>query len=183
MGLNRAIANIVVQRLRPNLANRMQWPLETDGMGKKLLCFIYPTIPPQGHWFTLAPRACQEIATSAAEQLPLPPEQRADVVLLAVWRRQRAGADRRVHVWTIPARLVSLMSTRLDAVGSGNRNVGIAPPAPGKPTVWRKGKDDPAPIALDDFYQCWTLSEPELAYVQDAERDEIRPPRKSRKRT
>lgn len=182
MGLNRAVANVVVQRLRPQLADRMDWPLETVLNGARFLCFIYPTIPPQGHWFTLAHGSCRDIANTAEEQFKIPSEQRASVVLLAVWRPQRAGADRRVHTWAIPAHVVSLMSQRIDGPHVPNRNVGIEPPKPGKPSVWRKGKDDPDPIPLQDYYQCWTLSDAELAYVQDAERNEIRPPRASRGR-
>jgi hypothetical protein len=102
-------------------------------------------------------------------------------VLLAVWRPQGAGADRRVHTWAIPAHTVALMSKRLDGPNVANRNVAIDPPIPGRPSVWRKGKHDPAPIPLQDFYRCWTLSDSELAYVQEAERNEIRPPRPSRK--
>jgi len=180
MGLNRAVANVIVQRLRPDLADHMPWPLETSAMGRPQLCFIYPTIPPQGHWFTLATGSCRDIANADAHQSSLSPEQRSEVILMAVWRPQRAGADRRVHVWAIPARIVALMSKRLDGPEVANRNVGIEPPVAGKPSVWRKGKSDSGPISLQDFYRCWTFSDGELAYVQDAERNEIRPPRATR---
>jgi hypothetical protein len=183
MGLNRAIANVVVQRLRPTLADRMDWPLETAAMGTRQLCFIYPTIPPQGHWFTLAPGSCNDIVAAAQEQIAHPPQRRADVLLFAVWRPQRAGADRRVHTWAIPAQIVALMSKRLDGPEVSNRNVGIEPPAAGRPSVWRKGRDDADPIPLQEFYKCWTLSDAELAYVQEAETNEIRQPRVSRRQT
>jgi hypothetical protein len=181
MGLNRAIANVVVQRLRPDLYHKMEWPLKTAAMGTALRCFIYPTIPPQGHWFTLAAGACEDIANAESQQLSIQLKQRTNVVLLAVWRPQRAGADRRIHLWAIPAHVVSLMSKRLAGPSEANRNVGIDPPMEGRPSVWRKGRDDPAPIPLQDFYRCWTLSDDELTYVQDAERNELRPPRVSRK--
>lgn len=174
MGLNRAIANVVVQRLRPDLSNEMPWPLSTTAMGRAQLCYIYPTIPPQGHWFTLAKGTCDEVAIAAAEQTDLPHDVRAEIVLLAVWRPQRTGADRRLHLWAIPDHFVAIMAKRLDAPGTRNRNVGINPPLNGRPSVWRKGKNDSAPLALQDNYHCWTLSDAELAHMLDAERSEIR---------
>jgi hypothetical protein len=152
----------------------MPWPLETTAMGPRQLCFIYPTIPPQGHWFTLAKGSCDAIAGAAAEQLRLSAERRADVVLLAIWRGQELGADRRLHVWAIPADVVARMSRRLENAELNNRNVGINPPVAGRPSVWRKGKNDPNPIPLQDFYCRYTLTDLELKYVLDAEQNEIK---------
>ncbi len=66
------------------------------------------------------------------------------------------------------------MSRRLENAELNNRNVGINPPVAGRPSVWRKGKNDPNPIPLQDFYCRYTLTDLELKYVLDAEQNEIK---------
>jgi hypothetical protein len=181
-GLGRAVSNIVVQRLRPDLTGTMAWPLETSAMGSRQLCFIYPAVPPMGHWFGLSRKACRDIAEAAAEQAVRPLQDRAEIVLLAAWRSQSYDpADRRLDVWAIPAGAVAEMDRQVSADGINNRNVLIA--WVGTQPLWRKGQHGGLhagpPISLGAHYCRWSLSDAELAYVAGERGDEepIRRPR------
>jgi hypothetical protein len=164
-GLGRAISNIVVRRLCPDLLGAASWPLETRAMGSRQLCFIYPALPPGGHYFTFSRKAAGEVAAAAASQAVRPAGVRAEVVLLAAYRSQDApAADRDLHVWAIPADAVAEMDRRVSQPGRNNRNVGIRDGG----TTWVETK--PAgtlPIAIGVHSCRWRLSDAELAYVAE----------------
>jgi len=168
-GLGRAIGNATVQRLDPDLQGRMPRPLDTTRLGGCRICRVFPTIPPEGHYFTLTKNCCLDIPHAANEQANRPEAVRAEVILLAVWRSQGAGGDPRLHTWAIPAGVVADMAQRVE--GRPNRNVRITRPIDGKPTVWLKQdrvEQDPEPISSHPYDRCWTVSPVELHYIQAA---------------
>lgn len=141
-----------------------------------MLCQVYPTNHPQGHYFELTEGFCDKIAELDASQ---DRGSGVEIAMVAVWRPRDAGGDRHLHVWVIPASVVGEMNKRLPSNRSGNRingagrNPTLIPPQDSRPSVWRSRSNEADPIAVQQFYNDWMLSDDELRYVQEAERQEL----------